>query len=90
MNNKMIDETPEVDVPPADKPISPDAPEMERECLSRAEAVRILMDCQRGAAKEGYPEIVEALSMAIANIVRRHRQCCRNKAKRRAAAKEVA
>ena len=53
--------------------------------MSRAEAVRILMQLQEVEARAGHPNINEALEMAIRNIVKRHRDACRYKAKRRAA-----
>ena len=56
--------------------------ETKKESISRAEAVKVLMQLQRAAAKRGEVELVEAVSMGIYNIVRRHRQSCRNKAKR--------
>ena len=82
--------TPKVDVPPAAEPVSPGVPEMkrgeeEREHMSRAEAVRILMQLQVIEARAGNPNINDALEMAVANLIRRHRQFCRNKAKCRAA-----
>jgi hypothetical protein len=67
---------------------------MKRENMSRAEAVRILMQLQAVEARCGHANVNAALEMAICNIVKRHRDVCRNKAKRRAArmaeaAKEV-
>lgn len=61
-----------------------------KESISRAEAVKVLMQLQRAAAKQGKVELVEAVSMGIYNIVRRHRQSCRNKAKRAAASEKAA
>ena len=52
--------------------------------MSRAEAVRILMQLQVIEARAGHANINEALELAIRNIIRRHRQECRNKAKRHA------
>ena len=56
----------------------------EEDHMSRAEAVRILMQLQKVEARAGHPNINEALEMAVANLIRRHRQVCRNKALRRA------
>ena len=53
--------------------------------MSRADAVRVLMQLQRREARAGHVAESDALEQAIANIVRRHRQACRNKAKRNAA-----
>ena len=87
--NRLLKDAPQVDVPPADAPISPDAPEMvrgeEREHMSRAEAVLILMRLQGIEARYGHANINAALEMAIAAVLKRHRDTCRNKAKRRAA-----
>lgn len=94
--NRLLKDAPQIDVPPADKPVSPDAPEMEREHMSRAEVVRILMQLQGIEARDGHPNINAALEMGIAAVLKRHRDTCRNKAKRRAermaeaATKEVA
>ena len=55
------------------------------ECMSRAEGTRILMTLQAIVARAGYAHINAALEMGIRNIVKRHRDICRNKAKRRAA-----
>lgn len=57
----------------------------EEDHMSRAEAVRILMQLQEVEARAGHPNINEALEMAVASLIRRHRQVCRNKALRRAA-----
>ena len=59
----------------------------ERETMSRAEAVRTLMELQALEARAGRRNNTEALEMAINYIVKRHRDTCRNKAKRRAAAR---
>ena len=56
----------------------------EEDHMSRAEAVRILMHLQTIEARDGHPNINAALEMAVSNIVKRHRDSCRNKAKRRA------
>lgn len=56
----------------------------ERRIMSRAEAVRILMQLQSIEARDGHPDINAALEMAIGHLVKRHRDVCRNKAKRRA------
>ena len=61
-----------------------EAPAEEREHMSRAEAVRILMQLQAIEARCGHANINAALEMAISYIVKRHRDTCRNKAKRRA------
>lgn len=55
------------------------------ECMSRAEATRILMQLQAVEARDGLANINAALEMAISCIVKKHRNVCRNKAKRRAA-----
>ena len=60
-------------------------PAEEREIISRAEAVRILMQLQAIEARCGHANINAALEMAISCIVKKHRNVCRNKAKRRAA-----
>lgn len=57
----------------------------ERDIMSRADAVRVLMQLQRREARAGHVAECDALEQAVANIVRRHRQTCRNKAKRNAA-----
>lgn len=62
--------------------------------MSRAEAVRILMQLQAAEARCGHTNVNAALEMAIGDIVKRHRNVCRNKARCRAArmaeaAKEV-
>ena len=57
----------------------------EREHMSRAEAVQILMQLQAIEARCGHGIVNDALEMAISYIVKRHRDICRNKAKRRAA-----
>ena len=62
----------------------------ETEHVSRAEAVRILMQLQKIEARAGHPNINAALEKAIAYIIKRHRDDCRNKAKRRAAAMAAA
>ena len=62
----------------------------ENKRMSRAEAVRILMLLQAIEACDGHANINKALEMAVANLIRRHRQVCRNKAKRRAAKESVA
>lgn len=54
------------------------------EHMSRARAVRVLMEIQAAAARDGQPVATAALEMAVSNIVKRHRDSCRNKAKRRA------
>jgi hypothetical protein len=58
------------------------------EKMSRPEAVRILMQLQKLEAYDGNVNIIHAYEMAIACIVKRHRDSCRNKAKRRAAKEE--
>ena len=60
------------------------------EKMSRPEAVRILMQLQKVEARAGNVNITRAYEMAIAHIVKRHRDDCRNKAKRRAAARAAA
>ena len=60
------------------------------EKMSRPEAVRILMQLQKVDARLGNVNIVRAYEMAVACIVKRHRDNCRNKAKRRAAAMSAA
>ena len=70
------------------------APEAARkfaeEKMTRPEAVRILMQLQKVDASAGNVNITRAYEMAIAHIVKRHRNDCRNKAKRRAAAMSAA
>ena len=61
----------------------------ENECMSRAEAVQILMQLQAVEARCGHDNINAALEMAISCIVKKHRNVCRNKAKRRAAKAEL-
>lgn len=61
----------------------------ENECMSRAEAVRILMRLQGLMARCGLVNINAALEMAISCIVKKHRNVCRDKAKRRAAKAEL-
>ena len=60
------------------------------EKMTRPEAVRILLLLQKLEAREGFVNIVRAYEMAIDCIVKRHRDDCRNKAKRRAAAMTAA
>lgn len=62
----------------------------ERRIMSRAEAVRTLMQLQAVEARCGHGNINAALEMAIGHLVKRHRDVCRNKAKRRAARRELA
>ena len=62
----------------------------ENKRMSRAEAVQILMQLQALAARDGNVNINAALEMAISNSIKRHRETCRNKAKRRAAKESVA
>ena len=58
----------------------------DEEKMSRPEAVRILMQLQGLEARDGNVNIMRAYEMAIACLVKRHRDACRNKAKRRATA----
>lgn len=60
------------------------------EKMTRPKAVSILMQLQKLEAREGYVNIVRAYEMAIDYIVKRHRDDCRNRAKRRASAMAAA
>ena len=68
----------------ANPPLGKDAEEK----MTRPKAVRILMQLQKLEAREGYVNIVRAYEMAIDYIVKRHRDDCRNRAKRRVLRKE--
>lgn len=54
------------------------------EKMTRPEAVRILMQLQKVEARAGNANIVRAYEMAIAYIVKRHSDGCRNRANLRA------
>ena len=60
------------------------------EKMTRPETVRILMQLQKLEARAGNVNIVRAYEMAIDYIVKRHRDDCRNRAKRRASAMTAA
>ncbi|MBQ3315463.1 MAG: hypothetical protein IJG70_05830 [Kiritimatiellae bacterium] len=67
-----------------DEPLDPNAPPCTPppvEPLTRPQAVATLMRLQKRVAFEGRGDEVEALSMAIHNIMRRHKQSARHTAK---------
>ena len=63
--------------------------EKEEAKMSRAEAAGVLLALMRQRAAIGDADSVEALSMAIANIVRRAHQKCRWKAKKVLVSREL-
>lgn len=68
------------DLPPGFDGVEPG---MQKREMSRPEATRILMELQRVEALSGHVRNTQALEMGVAQLVRRHRQQCRNTAKRR-------
>ena len=67
---------------PHDEPADKAAPVVAGNRMTRPDAVATLMRLQKRVAFEGRGDEVEALSMAIHNIVRRHKQSARATAKK--------
>lgn len=82
--NKFIDAPTMLGVAPSAAPLDPDAPPCTppAEDLTRPQAVAALMRLQKRIAFEGRAVEVEALTMAIHNICRRHRHDVRHTARR--------
>lgn len=83
--NQFLDAPTMLGVVVHDEPLDPNAPPCTpppAEPLTRPQAVATLMRLQKRVAFEGRGDEVEALSMAIHNIVRRHKHSARCTAKK--------